>query len=75
MDTLFLSSALKGATVVVPGRDAFRDCMGTLTAGCETVAIEKDPVQLRHTTDIIPTLRPVNQADLVTPLEELNSRL
>ena len=64
----------EGVSVAVPGSDAIGECMGSLAAWCKTVTTENDPAQFKYTAVLIPTLPLLNQADLITPFEELNTR-
>ena len=61
----------EGVSVAVPGSDAIGECMGSLAAWCKTVTTENDPAQFKFTAVLIPTLPLLNQADLITPFEEL----
>ena len=68
----------EGVSIAVPGSDAIGECtrcMGSLAAWCKTVTTKNDPAQFKYTAVLIPTLPLLNQADLVTPFEELNTRL
>ena len=65
----------EGVSVAVPGSDAIGECMGSLAAWCKTVTTENDPAQFKYTAVLIPTLPLLNQADLITPFEELNTCL
>ena len=66
---------LQGAQALVAGSGAFGDIMGLNAIGLNVYGIENDPDQFKQTAILIPTLKLVNQADLVIPLEEVNSRL
>ena len=67
--------SLQGGIALVAGSGAFGDIMGLNAIGCFVYGIENDPEQFKQTAILIPTLKLVNQADLVIPLEEVNSRL
>ena len=72
---LVKSICLEASLFVVARGSVFGDLLGVLAGGFNAVGIESDPEQSRQTAALIPTLPPVNLAEMVILWEELNCRL
>ena len=75
---LVKSICLEASLFVVARGSVFGDLLGVLAGGANAVGIESDPEQSlesRQTAALIPTLPPVNLAEMVILWEELNCRL
>jgi hypothetical protein len=72
---LVKSICLEASLFVVARGGVFGDLLGVLAGGVNAVGIESDPEQSRQTAALIPTLPPVNLAEMVILWEELNCRL
>ena len=66
---------IEGASVLVAGAGAMGDGIGVVACGHDAITIEKDPNQFKQMRVWLANHKLENEAHLVIPFEQLNSRL